>query len=326
MTRTASLALVVLLLIGCTAGPGATGSPATTPAQHSPTPGSPSPTPDGTSPTPGAPSPTPTQAAPSPASPAPDAAFYLRIWQSQALPPPGTFNWLPMLTISEGSVIDGNVAVPAIYPGPLLILPFEREITADGQSSVVDEARRLGLLGDASDFTGGQAAPGSVLGHIELIVDGVTRELVGHPGLSVPCDSENRCLADPQTPEAFAAFWQQLSYLDGWIADELGPTSTYQPERLAVLVQPAQPDPDGLAPQIVTWRLQADVADFGQPLGGNPDLRCATVTGDDLEVLLPTLNAANQLTVFIDGQDAAGSLLARAVVPGEASPCEDEAG
>jgi hypothetical protein len=260
------------------------------------------------------------------ASPAPDAAFYLRIWQSQALPPPGTFSWLPMLTISEGRVIDGNVAVPAIYPGPLLILPFEREITADGQSSVVDEARRLGLLGDTTDFTGGQVAPGSQLGHIELVVDGVHRELVGDPGLAVPCDSENRCLADPATPEAFAAFWQQLGYLDGWIANELGPTSTYQPERLAVLVKAPQPDPDGLVPQVVAWPLEPDFADFGQPLDGNPDLRCATVTGDDLEVLLPILNAANQLTVFIDRQEVAASLITRAIVPGEQSPCGDEGG
>lgn len=312
MTRTASLAFVLLLLAGCTAGPGATGSP-------SPTPGSPSPTP-------GAPSPTPTPATPAPATPTPDAGFYLRTWLSQALPPPQTFGWLPMLTISEGKVIDGNVAVPAIYPGPLLILPFEREITADGQLSVVDEARRLGLLSDATDFTGDGVAPGSQLGHIELVVDGVRRELVGDPGLSVPCDAQNRCVADPATPAAFAAFWQQLSYLDGWIANELGPTLTYQPERLAVLVQPALPDPDGLQRQVVAWPLDTDFAEFGQPFAANPDMRCATVAGDELEILLPVLNAANQLTVFIDGQDAAGSLVARAVVPGEPSPCADEGG
>jgi len=312
MTRIAALSLVLIMLAACTAGPVTTGSP-------SPTAGSPSPTP-------GSPSPTPAPATPTPATPSPDTGLYLRTSLTQALAPPNTFNWLPMLTISGGRVIDGNVAVPAIYPGPLLILPFEREITAGGQAGVVQEARRLGLLGETTDFTGGHAAPGSQLGHIQLLIDGVGRELIGDPGLAVPCDSANRCNAEPGTPEAFAAFWQQLSYLDGWIARELGPTSTYQPDRLAVLAQPPQTDPGGLTSQVVAWPLDVDFTDFGQPFAGDSEFRCATVSGDDLDILLPVLNESNQLTVFIDSQDGERSLVARVVVPGEASPCDDEGG
>ena len=279
------------------------------------------------SPAPGSPSSTstaatPTPVTPPPASPAPDAGLYLRAWLSQALPPPANFGWLPMLTISEGRAIDGNVAVPAIYPGPLLILPFERGITAAGQSALEEEARRLGLLGDMTDFTGGQVAPGSQLGHIELLIGGVRRQLTGDPSIPVQCDAANRCLADPATPGAFAALWQELGNLDGLIPDELGPTTTYEPESVAVLaVLPQPPDPDGLRPQVVAWPLETDFADFGEPFGAEPDVRCATVAGDELEILLPALNAANQLTVFIDSQDAARSLVARAAVPGEPSPC-----
>jgi hypothetical protein len=64
------------------------------------------------SPTP-PPSPTPFPS-PTPPPSAEPSAFYLRAWLSQALPPDVTFTWTPTLTISEGLLIDGNVAVPAI--------------------------------------------------------------------------------------------------------------------------------------------------------------------------------------------------------------------
>lgn len=230
-----------------------------------------------------------------------------------------------MLTITNGYVIDGNVAVPAIYPGPLLIQPFERKISEAGLAAIVDEARRLGLLDEATDFTGGGLPPGSQAANIRLVVDGVEKELVGDPSLSVTCH-EIPCEVDPGTPEAFAAFWGQLGYLDGWIPNELGPSTTYHPERLAVMAIQPQPDPEGLRPQVLAWPLEGTFAQFGQPFAGDPDARCATVSGDDLEILLPVLNAANQLTVFLDSEDAARSLMARVLVPGEESVCGDEGG
>lgn len=117
----------------------------------------------------------------------PGAGFSLRAWYTQALPPAVTFSWLYVLTVAEGTVIDGNVAVPAIYPGPLLVLPNARSISPAGIAAIIDEARGLGLLGDISDFTAG-ALPGAQLGQIELVVDGVRRELVGDPGRAVRCD------------------------------------------------------------------------------------------------------------------------------------------
>src|SRR2546423_4712457 len=86
---------------------------------------SPSPVPASASPTP-APSPSPVSV-PS-HGPTAGAGFYLRAAYVQALPPRGTFAWLPVLTIANGSVLDGNVAIPAIYPGPLMIVPASRWI------------------------------------------------------------------------------------------------------------------------------------------------------------------------------------------------------
>ncbi len=117
------------------------------------------------------------------------------------------------MTISDGIALDGNVAVPAIYPGPLLIVPFSRTITEAGTDAIAAEAERLGLLGGETDFTGGTAMPGSRTGRLVLVIDGVTYELVGNPDETTPC-SGDECNDMAGTPEAFAAFWQEIMQLD----------------------------------------------------------------------------------------------------------------
>lgn len=255
-------------------------------------------------------------------SPAP-GGLYLRAWYTQALPPPPTFNWLPMLTISDGVVIDGNVAVPAIYPGPLLIVPFARSISEAGVADIIEEARRLGLLGEVKDFTGGAAAPGARAGQLRLVVDGVSYDLVGNPDLSVPCAGV-RCEADAGSPEAFAAFWQELTSLDAWLGGELGAPGQHEPERVAVLLtDPARPEPS-LEQQLATWPLAGTFHEIGVEFPGLVGVRCVTLSGEDLDVVLPVLLGANQLTIFNDAVDTFKSALAVVVVPGAESPCPDE--
>ena len=264
-----------------------------------------------------APSPNPSaQPSPQP-SPVP-GNFYLRAWYTQALPPVHTFSWLPVLTIQDGLVIDGNVAVPAIFPGPFLIVPIARPISDAGITTIVDEARRLGLLGDVTDFTGNGPMPGSRLGQLQLVVDGVTYNLTGNPDTPVGGDAE------VGSAEAFAAFWQELSFLDGWIGGELGQNIQYRPERVALLfTAPAQPEP-GLEQQLVTWPLPGSFETIGAEFPGEPGARCVTLAGEDLDATLPQLLGANQLTVFHDEVDGQRSALAVVVVPGADSPCPDE--
>jgi hypothetical protein len=95
---------------------------------------------------------------PSP-SPAPSGSssangFYLRAWQTQALAPQYTFAWLPLATISDGKFIDGMVAVPAIYPGPLWVGPSVRRSAPKGIDAIVAEARKQGLLGQKATSPG----------------------------------------------------------------------------------------------------------------------------------------------------------------------------
>lgn len=298
MHKTFALLLLALVVAAC----GGASSP------------SPSPTPP--------PSPVPSPSPDPSPNPSPGSAFYLRAWWTQALPPPSTFTWLPMLTINDGLVIDGNVAVPAIYPGPLLIVPFARTISDAGMAAIVDEARRLGLLGEVTDFTGGAAMPGGRVGQLRLVVDGVTYDLVGNPELVVPCGGD-RCQAEAGSPQAFAAFWQELSFLDPWVGPELGAIGQYEPERVAVLLTaPARPEP-GLEQQLATWPLEETFHEIGVELPGVAGARCITLSEEDLEAVLPVLMGANQLTVFNDAVDTFKSAMAVVVVAGAGSPCPD---
>lgn len=300
---TAALLLLATLLVACSVAPG----------QRAPSPlPSPSSSPS-VSPTP----------LPSPTSP-PGAGFYLRAWYTQALPPGATFGWLPVVTIADGTVIDGNVAIDMIYPGPLVIVPNARSISDAGMAAIVDHARQLGLLGDVSDFTGEGAMPGARLGQLELLVDGVRYNLVGAPDGAVPCAGPG-CQVLPSTPEAFTMFWGDLMNLDAWIPTELGPTARYQPERVAVLLTAAG-EPSGLGQRPVTWPLESTFEDVGVAFPGQAGARCITLSGADLATVWPALMDANQLTVFVDSTAVSRSAVIAVLVPGEDSPCPDSPG
>jgi hypothetical protein len=246
--------------------------------------------------------------------------MYLRLWQTQALPPPSTFMFASLVTVSNGIWIDNNVAIDLIFPGPLLVLPNARSITPAGEQAIVEQARELGLLEGQTDFTGGGPMPGGVVGHILLIVDGTRYELTGDPARTRFCENGRLCPVDPGTPEAFAAFWSELQD-SAWLAANLGPIAQYRPERLAVLVIAPAGDNSGVAPNKSQWPLSTPFADFGQPFAGGEGLRCAVVSGDDLVTLLPALLKGNQLTIFVDSNNEQHSVNARAVVPDEESPC-----
>jgi hypothetical protein len=239
--------------------------------------------------------------------------FYLRAWQTQALAPQNTFGWLPAVTIAGGSYIDGRVAIPMIYPGPLYVGPSARPISAAGIAAIVAEARTDGLLGDKSDFSAG-SAPGSILGHIQLVVDGVTHDLAG------PMPADASTAGDPGTPAAFSAFWNRVGSIDTWLAADLGKSQPYAPASLAVLLVPPSDATSGITPNEVPWPLASPLGAFGQPFGGSA-YRCATVSGSDLAKLLPAVQAANALTRFSDSAGTKTSLQVRVLVPGEPSPC-----
>ncbi|MEP7360572.1 MAG: hypothetical protein ABI744_03240 [Chloroflexota bacterium] len=291
MTRHAlPLALLTVILVACS-GAGPSPSPAPTPA----------------------PTPQP--------SPSPSAAFYLRAYYTQSIPPRGTFNWLPILTVSDGVLLDGNVAIDMIFPGPLTILPVARQITPAGMAMLIDEARRLGLLSDKADYTGDGPMPGDRLAQLQLVVDGVTYNLTGNPD-AVTCAS-NPCQADPGTPEAFAAYWQELTLADTWLDAELGPSQQYVPDRVALLLAP--PTNLGMPNRPADWPFDTPMAQAGVEFPGEAGDRCVTLSGDALAAIWPTLRDGNQLTVLVDSAGTQASPIVRVLVPGDESPCPDNA-
>ncbi|MEO8625661.1 MAG: hypothetical protein ABI452_03080 [Candidatus Limnocylindrales bacterium] len=265
-----------------------------------------------------APTPSPSPQ-PSP-SPSPVTSFYLRAYYTQALPPRNTFNWLASLTVADGLLLDGNVAIDMIFPGPLTILPIARQITPAGIQMLVDEARRLGLLSDKTDFTGGGPMPGARLAQLQLVVDGVTYNLTGNADLPAPA-CPNPCNPDPGTPQAFAAYWQELMLAGTWLDAELGPSQQYVPNRLALLLTP--PTNQGMAPQPVAWPFDTSLAQAGVEYPGEAGDRCVTLSGDALAAVWPTLRDGNQLTVFVDSAGTQAAPIVRVLVPGDQSPCPD---
>ncbi|HEX7590942.1 MAG TPA: hypothetical protein VF375_03255 [Candidatus Limnocylindrales bacterium] len=243
------------------------------------------------------------------------SGFYLRAFQTQALAPQHTFGWFPTSTVSDGQYIDGMIAIPAIYPGPLYTGLPTRSISPAAIAAIIAEARKDGMLDAKTDFTG-QSMPGSVLAHVVLTVDGMTHDLTGPlPAEAAPTS------ADPGTTAAFELFWSKVTSIGTWLAPELGTSQPYVPTSIAVLVTPpTDVSGGGIAPTEKPWPLAGTFATFGKPYGG-ADFRCSTVTGADLATLLPVVQASNQLTRFVDSSGAKASIQVVALVPGDPGPC-----
>lgn len=266
-------------------------------------------------------------AAPSPSpSPQPDppaeAKVRLRVTTVQALPPNATFNWLPQVLITlDGRVLAGG-AVPAIFPGPLVLPITERQITAGGWARLVEAARAAGLLGLNRDFTGGQLPPGSQATRVELVADGRVYDLTGDASRQIVC-IQAPCIAPPGTPEAFAGFVNQPYDLPTMVgAENLGPEQLHLPAGYAVIVG-AAPDDQGLPQPAIAWPLAAGFAAFGKPLLDGSGGRCGTVTGADVGLVRPAFTAANQITPWRDSADnSLHGLIVRPLLPGDGDPCE----
>jgi hypothetical protein len=242
------------------------------------------------------------------------SGFYLRATQTQALAPQYTFGWLPNMTIADGQYINGMIAIPTIYPGPLYEGLSQRQISAAGIDQIVAEARKDGLLDAKIDFSG-EPMPGSVLSHIQIRIDGVTHDLTGPLPSGVVSES-----ASSGTTAAYELFWSRITSLESWLGGELGESKPYTPASIAVLLTPPSDAAGPMTPTEKTWPLSSTFAAFGKAYGG-VDYRCATVTGTDLATLLPVVQDSNQLTRFVDSTGAKKSLQVVALVPGDAGPC-----
>lgn len=262
-----------------------------------------------------APSPTPD---PSPT----EESLLLRLTTTQALPPMEQFGWGFSVAITSGGVVVAPGAVPAIYPGPLLMPLWGRQLTENGWAKIVARAKALGLLVQDGNFAGDAAMPGAALGRIDIFADGRTWTITGDPNSQIMCIT-TPCDPGPGTPPAFGSFWRAVSDLAAWMPGDLGKEAPYRPGAFALLIGPAPVAEAGVMPGIADWPLDAALATFGDPVA-NTGRRCAIVAGADADALRPALEAANQLTQWVQDPSTSASfgLQIRSLLPGE-NTCRD---
>lgn len=252
------------------------------------------------------------------ASPTPSAAgYWLRMTTWQPIPPLDLFAVGPTLVITGDGVVVTQDAVPAIYPGPLLPNLVGRTISEAGRATIVAAARDLGLIGARTDFSGDAGLIGGVTGRIELTVDGRPVVLTGRPDAHIECIT-TPCDPAPGSEEAFGALWTKLLDLSSWLPAQLGPEAPYVPQAYALLVTRAPEDVPSLPQAPADWPLATPLATFGGPVA-NGTARCGTVSGEDATALRPALEAANQLTPWVEAPGAGDvyRLVVRPLTPGE---------
>jgi hypothetical protein len=263
----------------------------------------------------------PTPVLPSPSSAA-DGVVIHASW-TQALPPRALFGNLPVLVVTA----DGRVLTPGpvreIYPGPLVAPFVERPINPNGVAALLQAAKDAGLLGPGTDFTGGAMPMGAAAARLQIVVDGVTHDVVGDANAAVPCPPTQACPeVVPGTPAAFARYWYRLLDMAGWLEAELGPEQAYAPSSYAVIVGPPPEPWEGATP--VVWPVaEPPLGAFGAPVRGEPGTRCGIAAGDLAAALQAPFAGATQLTPFVATPTASATrgLTVRALLPGDEDPC-----
>ncbi|MEO6349446.1 MAG: hypothetical protein ABIP53_02245 [Candidatus Limnocylindrales bacterium] len=265
MRSTLALLTVALALFACTAAPGATPGPSPSAVSTSHTTAEPSP------------SPTPEPMAPT---------AVVKIEQvGGMLPPWETLKFYPSVVLySDGRLIMQGPQMD-LYPGPALPNLQVTHLTQQGIDQILVWAAEAGLQG-----------PDRMLG--EQIMDaGVTVFAITTPA-GIHRTTVTSMGSDGAEIRALNQFQDILSTVRQWLGDDvLGDDEPYAFDRLRIVTVPADPQVDPMA-TIVAWPLDAPLATIGQPVSEGVDYRCAEISGDDLEQMLPLFEQSNQLTIW----------------------------
>lgn len=202
---------------------------------------------------------------------------------------------LPIVTVyGDGRVITEGPVI-AIYPGPARPNILERRIGAADMNRLVSMAVDAGVGADI-DYGMPPVADVPDTKFTVSTTDGVLTSQV----FALDFDGG---LTDQQVEarQKLRDLQAALTDLPGTLgADAAGEEKPYEPVALAALTYPYVDPEDGLTQPEATWPGPALP---GEPLGSRPDLRCVTVTGDDLAVVLEAAEAANTMTPWVsDGE------------------------
>jgi len=202
---------------------------------------------------------------------------------------------LPVVSVyGDGRVITEGPVI-AIYPGPALPNLLERRIGATDLNRLVAIAVEAGV-GSETDYGTPTVTDLPETRFTVSTTDGVLTTTVYalevDEGLTADQIAARQKLRDLQSA---------LTDLPGTLGpDAAGEERPYEPVALAAVTTPYAGSDEGLDQPEVAWPGPALP---GEPLGSLPDLRCLTITGDDLAAVLEAAQAANTLTPWVsDGE------------------------
>jgi hypothetical protein len=296
MKTIGGLLALSVLLGACTAGaassPAPTGSPPTAPPSGSPSPDA-SGSPD-----------------------ALDATLVLRIESVGGLMGPDfAARAMPTVSVySDGRVISQGAQI-AIFPGPALPSLQVSRLSPAGLQRLVDAAVAAGLGGRNRhlDLEGIMDATTTVF---TLIAGGTTHTVSAYAlGEGVGMDDR----MSPEERDARAALLELSAAATDltWLGtDVVANGLPYEMTALRVFATPSDGRSTEPGAEILEWPLDTPLGEIGAPFPLGPGVRCAVIDGDDLEALLPLLQAANQLTQW-ESEEGLYGLTFRPLLPDE---------
>jgi hypothetical protein len=230
----------------------------------------------------------------------PNTPVFRVTWEGGFVTPEMLLGRLPIVVVyADGRVITQG-PVPAIYPGPLMPNLQEHTLSAAALERLIELAREKNLLRTVHyDYPGIADAPDTVL---EIELDGASYRVSAYALAEVALDLPNSDL-DQAEIDGRAALREFIDALTG----------------IRIYAGKAVVVPDSELPgeqSAMDWPLQ-DLATAGEPVENSPlDIRCQVVDGEDLDEVLPLLQAANSLQTFRSGEELY-SLIVVPLYPGE---------
>jgi hypothetical protein len=245
------------------------------------------------------------------------------------VPPEYLARTVPEFTLTgDGRTITVGPQIE-IYPGPALPALLESTLTEDGIQAILDAAREAGLFGPDQHYDNGCVTdlPTTTF---TLVSSGERHEISAYALGSGELEDPS-CVGGAAKAEARAALTQlrdRLGTLREWLPQgSLGEEQTFSFDELRIFTRPVTIESvvgdTGIEPSFEDWPLSTPLGEFGEPTDLPPGTRCGTVSGEDLEDLLPAVRRANELTIWRSGGDTFGLVL-RPLLPDE-SGCPEPA-
>ena len=219
---------------------------------------------------------------------------------------------LPLVSVyADGRVIAGGPRIET-YPAPALPNLQEHHIAPTAVQDLVDRALAAGVA-DTSDL-GSPPIADATSTRFTVVSGSHTYVREAYALTETPAETDG--LTEEQRT-ARSKLSDLRDALTGTPAD--GVTSPYAPTAVAALAAPWSDPQNGQAQPDLPWPGPALPV---RPLGGLPDLTCATATGDQAQTLLSAARSANANTPWVTADGSRWTVTFRPLLPDESS-CAD---